>query len=90
MYYTKAIAKQYQSNIKAISTHEFLFKNESRNNMNEKEKLSYHTRKCQCVASVQRKEFTTASAVYYREQRFAAKNAVVVAVVGGQVSWPSI
>ena len=31
MYYTKAIAKQYQSNIKAISTHEFVFKNESRN-----------------------------------------------------------
>ena len=41
------------------------------------------------VASVQRKEFTTASAVYYREQRFAAKNAVVVAVVG-QASWPNV
>ena len=37
------------------------------------------------VASVQQKEFITASAVYYREQRFAAENAVVVAVVG-QVS----
>ena len=58
--------------------------------MNEKEKkLLYHTRKCQCVASVQRKEFTTASAVYYREQCFAAKNAVVVAVVG-QASWPNV
>ena len=43
------------------------------------------------VASVQRKEFTTASAVYYREQRFAAKNAVVVvAVIVGQASWPNI
>ena len=44
------------------------------------------------VASVQRKEFITASAVYYREQRFAAKSAVVVAVVGiaGQVSWPNV
>ena len=42
------------------------------------------------VASVQRKEFTTASAVYYREQRFAAKNAVVVAVIAGQVSWPNV
>ena len=40
------------------------------------------------VASVQRKEFTTASAVYYCEQRFAAKNAVVV--VAGQVSWPNV
>ena len=40
------------------------------------------------VASVQQKEFITASAVYYREQRFAAENAVVVAVVG-QVSWPN-
>ena len=29
------------------------------------------------VASVQQKEFITASAVYYREQRFAAENAVV-------------
>ena len=35
------------------------------------------------VASVQQKEFITASAVYYREQRFAAENAVVVVV--GQV-----
>ena len=35
------------------------------------------------VASVQQKEFITASAVYYREQRFAAENAVVVV---GQVS----
>ena len=41
------------------------------------------------VASVQQKEFITASAVYYREQRFAAKNAVVVAVVG-QASWPNV
>ena len=41
------------------------------------------------VASVQQKEFTTASAVYYREQRFAAKSAVVVAVVG-QASWPNV
>ena len=30
------------------------------------------------VASVQQKEFITASAVYYREQRFAAEIAVVV------------
>ena len=30
------------------------------------------------VASVQQKEFITASAVYYREQRFAAENGVVV------------
>ena len=30
------------------------------------------------VASVQQKEFITASAVYYREQRFAAENAEVV------------
>ena len=42
------------------------------------------------VASVQRKEFTTASAVYYREQRFAAKNAVVVVAVVGQASWPNV
>ena len=43
------------------------------------------------VASVQQKEFTTASAVYYREQRFAAKNAVVVVeVVVGQASWPNV
>ena len=35
------------------------------------------------VASVQQKEFITASAAYYREQRFAAENAVVV--VAGQV-----
>ena len=41
------------------------------------------------VASVQQKEFTTASAVYYREQRFAAENAVVVVAVG-QVSWPNV
>ena len=41
------------------------------------------------VASVQRKEFTTASAVYYCEQRFAAENAVVVVGVG-QVSWPKV
>ena len=40
------------------------------------------------VASVQRKEFITASAVYYREQRSAAENAVVV--VAGQVSWPNV
>ena len=38
------------------------------------------------VASVQQKEFITASAVYYREQRFAAKNAVVV--VAGQYLGP--
>ena len=42
------------------------------------------------VASVQQKEFTTASAVYYREQCFAAKNAVVVVVVVGQASWPNV
>ena len=43
------------------------------------------------VASVQRKEFNTASAVYYCEQRFAAENAVVVVeVVVGQVSWPNV
>ena len=43
------------------------------------------------VASVQQKEFTTASAVYYREQRFAAESAVVVVgiAVVGQVSWPN-
>ena len=35
------------------------------------------------VASVQQKEFITASAVYYRKQRFAAANAVVEVV--GQV-----
>ena len=40
------------------------------------------------VASVQQKEFITASAVYYRKQRFAAKNAVVV--VAGQASWPKV
>ena len=40
------------------------------------------------VASVQQKEFNTASAVYYCEQRFAAKNAVVE--VAGQVSWPNV
>jgi len=39
------------------------------------------------VASVQQKEFITASAVYYGEQRFTAKNAVVVV---GQVSWPNV
>ena len=58
--------------------------------MNEKEKLLYHTWKCQCVASVQRKEFTTASAVYYGEQCFATKNAVVVVAVIGQASWPNV
>ena len=45
------------------------------------------------VASVQQKEFITASAVYYREQRFAAESAVVVAVVivvVGQASWPNV
>ena len=40
------------------------------------------------VASVQQKEFITASAVYYREQRFAAESAVVEVGVG-QVSWPN-
>ena len=39
------------------------------------------------VASVQQKEFNTASAVYYCEQCFAAKNAVVVV---GQASWPNV
>ena len=39
------------------------------------------------VASVQQKEFTTASAVYYCEQRFAAESAVVVV---GQASWPNV
>ena len=44
------------------------------------------------VASVQQKEFITASAVYYCEQRFAAENAVVVVVVVvvGQASWPNV
>ena len=43
------------------------------------------------VASVQQKEFITASAVYYCEQRFAAESAVVVVgVVVGQVSWPNV
>ena len=41
------------------------------------------------VASVQQKEFITASAVHYREQRFAAENAVVEAIVG-QASWPKV
>ena len=41
------------------------------------------------VASVQQKEFITAIAAYYREQRFAAKNAVVVVVIG-QASWPNV
>ena len=40
-----------------------------------------------CISTT--KEFITASAVYYREQRFAAKSAVVVAVVG-QASWPNV
>ena len=35
------------------------------------------------VASVQQKEFITASAVYYREQRFAVESAVVVVVGQG-------
>ena len=44
------------------------------------------------VASVQQKEFITASAVYYREQRFAAESAAVVVavVVVGQISWPNV
>ena len=44
------------------------------------------------VASVQQKEFTTASAVYYREQRFAAESAVIVVgiAVVGQASWPNV
>ena len=44
------------------------------------------------VASVQQKEFITASAVYYCEQRFAAKSAVVVVGIAviGQVSWPNV
>ena len=37
------------------------------------------------VASVQQKDFITASAVYYCEQRFAAENAVVEVAVVGQV-----
>ena len=45
------------------------------------------------VASVQQKEFITASAVYYREQRFVAEGAVVeVVVVVGQVleTWSNV
>jgi len=42
------------------------------------------------VASVQQKEFITASAVYYRKQRFAAESAVVVVAVIGQASWPNV
>ena len=42
------------------------------------------------VASVQQKEFITASAVHYREQCFAAESAVVVVGVVGQASWPNI
>ena len=42
------------------------------------------------VASVQPKEFSTANAVYYREQRFAAESAVVVVGIAGQVSWPNV
>ena len=44
------------------------------------------------VASVQQKEFNTASAVYYCEQRFAAESAVVVVevIVVGQASWPKV
>ena len=42
------------------------------------------------VASVQQKEFNTASAVYYREQRFAAESAVVVGIAVGQASWPNV
>ena len=41
------------------------------------------------VASVQQKEFNTASAVYYCEQRFAAESTVVEVVVG-QASWPKV
>ena len=40
------------------------------------------------VASVQRKDFITASAVYYCEQRCAAESVVVVVI--GQASWPKI
>ena len=42
------------------------------------------------VASVQQKDFITASAVYYCEQRFATKSAVVVVAVVGQASWPNV
>ena len=43
------------------------------------------------VASVQQKEFITASAVYYCEQRFAAESTVaVVGIVVGQASWPNV
>ena len=43
------------------------------------------------VASVQQKEFNTASAVYYCEQRFAAESVVVVlGIAVGQVSWPNV
>ena len=89
MYYTKAIAKQYQSNIKAISTHKF-FRSKMNPEMQElKIKIVIRCQEMSIgVASVQQKEFTTASAVYYCEQRFAAKNAVVE--VGGQVSWPNV
>ena len=38
-----------------------------------------------CISTT--KEFTTASAVYYREQCFAAENAVVEV---GQASWPNV
>ena len=43
------------------------------------------------VASVQQKEFITASAVYYCEQRFAAaaENAEVEVEIG-QASWPNV
>ena len=42
------------------------------------------------VASVQQKEFITASAVYYRKQRFAAESAVVEVAVVGQACWPNV
>ena len=89
MYYTKAIAKQYQSNIKAVLTHEFCSK---MNPEMQELKIKIVIRCWEMsigVASVQQKEFITASAVYYRKQRFAAENAVVVAVVG-QASWPNV
>ena len=79
------ILKQQQSNIKVISKQyqPTNFCSEMNPEMQElKRKIVIRCQEMSIgVASVQQKEFTTASAVYYCEQRFAAENAVVVAVV---------
>ena len=86
-----SILKQQQSNIKVISKQYQPMNlcskmNPEMQELKRKIVISYQEMSIG-VASVQQKEFITASAVYYREQRFAAESAVVAV---GQVSWPNV